>query len=441
MSPYQRPEDDKVPLDTSRVPPSPDESLQAGVRGSRPAVWLRSVSGVLVWRFWIAGWLCAIALVLAWVYAPRAVAGPFEGRGMWIWYASRSEGGNPTAIAKHAKANGIKTVFVKSGDGTRYWSQFSRRLVYFIHRNGVRVCAWQYVYGNSPLAEARIAAQAVRDGADCFVIDAEAEYEGRYAAAQLYVDALRSAVGHRYPVGLASFPYVDYHPAFPYSVFLGHDGATFNLPQMYWRDIGSSVSAVYRHTYLDNRIYRRPIRPLGQTDTSRGNEISLFRGLSVAYHAAGLSWWDYAWTSANGLWPAVSGLYASVGPFSSAGVPVLHYGSQGDMVLWMQELLKSAIPSQRRTGTFAAETLRNLRRFQVRHRIPATGQTGPRTWRALLRLPVSGVHWASDARAAQGRPRRFPGAPQSARLPALAYEIQKPSAPDGAPTRSRRRPR
>ena len=144
---------------------------------------------------------------------------------------SHSEGGNPTAIAKRASANGIKTLFVKSGDGTSYWSQFSRRLVYVIHRNGVRVCAWQYVYGTNPLIEAQIGAQAVRPGADCLVIVAEAEYEGRYGAAQRYIDALRGAVGRRYPVGLASFPYVDEHPAFPYSVFLGHGGATFDLPQ------------------------------------------------------------------------------------------------------------------------------------------------------------------------------------------------------------------
>ena len=377
-------------------------------------------------------------LALGCVQAPRAAAGPFDGRGMWIWYVSRSEGGNPTAIAKRARANGIKTLFVKSADGTGYWSQFSRRLVYFIHRNGVRVCAWQYVYGTNPLTEAHIGAQAVRNGADCLVIDAEAEYEGRYSAAQRYIDALRARVGRRYPVGLASFPYVDYHPAFPYSVFLGHGGATFNLPQMYWRDIGTSVGAVYRHTYIDNGIYRRPIRPLGQTDSATAGGISLFRGLSVAYHAGGLSWWDYAWTSANGLWPAVSGLYSSVAPLSSPGVPVLHYGSQGDMVLWMQELLKSAIPSQRTTGTFASETLGNLRRFQARHGIPTTGQTGPLTWRALLRLRVSRVHWASEARAARGRARRFRRAPQSARLPALAYEIGKPSGIDGA---RMRRPR
>jgi hypothetical protein len=356
---------------------------------------------------------------------------------MWIWYVNRSEGGRPSAIAERARANAVKTLFIKSGDGTTYWSQFSRPLVRALHAQGLNVCAWQYVYGTSPATEAAVGAGAVSNGADCLVIDAEAEYEGRYASAQTYVDDLRAAVGARYPVGLASFPYVDFHPSFPFSVFLGHGGATFNLPQMYWRGIGTSVESVYRHTYIDNGIYRRPIRPLGQTDGgATPQDIGLFRGLSVAYHARSLSWWDYAWTSASGLWPAVSGPYANVS-IPPLGTPVLRYGSQGDMVLWMQELLASQYRSQRLTGTFASQTLANLRRFQRRHGIPATGQTGTLTWRALLRVPAVRVSWraaditgASTARVAGAGP-RVSRAPASARLRALAYEIHRPAGADG----------
>ena len=44
------------------------------------------------------------------------------------------------------------------------------------------------------------------------------------AAADLYVDKLRRRIGSRFPTALTSFPYVDYHPALPYSVFLGPGG-------------------------------------------------------------------------------------------------------------------------------------------------------------------------------------------------------------------------
>ena len=44
-------------------------------------------------------------------------------------------------------------------------------------------------------AEAKRGAQAVRKGADCLVIDAESPYEGRYAAADKYINKLRSRIG------------------------------------------------------------------------------------------------------------------------------------------------------------------------------------------------------------------------------------------------------
>ena len=68
---------------------------------------------------------------------------------------------------------------VKSSDGTDFWSsQFTPQLVSAFHRAGLKVCAWQYVYGNHPVTEAYMGAQAVKDGADCLVIDAETRVRG-----------------------------------------------------------------------------------------------------------------------------------------------------------------------------------------------------------------------------------------------------------------------
>src|ERR1700736_3036566 len=82
-----------------------------------------------------------------------ASANPFDGRGMWVWYVNRTEGGDVSAIAAQARAAGIKTLFIKSGDGGGYWSQFNRSLVRGLHAGGVNVCAWQYVYGANPSDE------------------------------------------------------------------------------------------------------------------------------------------------------------------------------------------------------------------------------------------------------------------------------------------------
>ena len=201
------------------------------------------------------------------------------GQGMWIWYLSASDGGNVALIAAQAKAAGVGTLLIKSSDGsTNYWSQFSKKLVEEVHAQGLKVCAWQYVYGTNPVGEAELGAKAVAEGAECLVIDAEAQYEGQYGAAQTYIDTLRAKIGLAYPLALASFPYVNYRPSFPYSVFLGPNGAQFDVPQMYWHDIGTSVAQVYINTYEQNLVYGRPILPLGQTYGGvSSSEIVAFR--------------------------------------------------------------------------------------------------------------------------------------------------------------------
>ena len=108
------------------------------------------------------------------------------------------------------------------------------------------------------------------------------------------------------------------------------------------------------------------------------------------------------------------------------------------MVLWMQELLASAIPSEQTDGVFGPQTLANLRSFQAAHRITATGQTGPATWHALLRLRAVTVRWAAAHSSRQAHRTSQRGAdspiaptPRSATLPAVSNEIHKPTGSDG----------
>jgi putative peptidoglycan binding protein len=325
-----------------------------------------------------------------------AVSGtPFDGQGMWIWYLSQSNHGSIPAIVAQAHAAGVSTVFVKSSDGSsNYWSQFSSQLVQELHANGLKVCGWQYVYGTNPKGEAALGAEAAANGADCLVIDAEAEYEGRYAAAQTYIDELRAKVGPAFPVALASFPYVSYHPSEPYSVFLGPGGAQYNAPQMYWKDIGVSVDTIYANTYIANRIYQRPIFPLGQTYGGVSNsDLLRFREEAADYGATGESFWDWQETGSSG-W---STLAAPLAPLSSVvpntSYPALSKGNKGDQVLWMQEHLASAVPNQEVTGNFGSQTLTNLTAFQTAHGIPPSGVVDAATWVALLALPPIAVNW------------------------------------------------
>ncbi|HWB69417.1 MAG TPA: peptidoglycan-binding domain-containing protein [Solirubrobacterales bacterium] len=356
---------------------------------------------------------------------------PFDRQGMWVWYVSRSEEGSVSRILARAERSGIGTVYVKAGDGASPWGQFSSSLVEALHRGGLDVCAWQFVYGDAPLAEARVGAGAVAKGADCLVIDAEGEYEGKYAAADAYIRALRTAIGASFPLSLAGYPYVDYHPAFPYSVLLGPGGATYLQPQMYWRAIGTSVRAVFEHTYRFNRLWGHPIYPVGQTyESPSRREIVRFRRFALSYGGQQPSWWDWQETGPDG-WNALGA--STPGPFTAyrpvTENPVLRQGSKGDLVVWAQEHLLAAGAQIPVSGFFKQPTFRAVRAFQRARGLTADGVIGTSTWQALLALapvamPWSGSEAGTAAGGAAASRQTTPSRPLSATLPPRGDELR-----------------
>lgn len=366
--------------------------------------------------------------------APPEPVGPtaFDRPGMWIWYVSASHGGNLTRIIRRARRSGIGTVYIKSGDAGDPWSQFSRPLIRRLHRGGLKVCAWQFVYGEHPRAEARVAIGSIIKGADCFVIDAETHYEGRYAAADRYVRAIRRKVGRAYPISLASFPWVDYHPAFPYSVFMGPGAAQFNQPQMYWDAIGVTVREVYEHSMPVNAIYERPVYPIGQTyGAVSQREIQNFRRYAISFGGLAESWWSWQETSDR--------TWASLGRDITTGVPryrariqlpTLRRGDRGDMVVWAQQHLRGAGSRFTVSGLFGPKTKSAVRVFQADRGLPVTGVIDHRTWRKLLTVRPIRIAWsrrASSRAGVAGRRARASmplAAPLSANLPARRNELE-----------------
>jgi Putative peptidoglycan binding domain len=319
----------------------------------------------------------------------------FSGDGMWIWQLPKSSGGDVNAIAAQAHASGIETVFVKSSDGTTPWPQFSPQLVAALHELGLRACAWQFVYGADPAGEAAQGARAVATGADCLVIDAETRYEGRYAQAQQYVGALRTAIGPAYPLGLTSFPYVDFHPRLPYSVFLAPGAAQVNLPQVYWKAIGGGVDAVSAKTLAHNRIYGAPIAPLGQTyNAAPPADIQRFRQVWASYGSGGLSWWSWQ-ASASSAWTTLAAPPPAPVPMPDPGWPSLAKGNKGDQVIWLQQHLAAFAPTVPIDGVFGTATAQGLAGLQSARGLPPTGETDPATWQAVLALPMVPVDWAA----------------------------------------------
>jgi hypothetical protein len=347
---------------------------------------------------------------------------------MWIWELGHSQGGNLSSIVANAHRYRITTVILKSSDGTSFWSsQFSSQIVSALHSGGLRVCAWQYVYGNHPFTEASMGAHAVRDGADCLIIDAEAEYQGKYISAQSYIRRLRQRIGNRYPLVLAGFPYVDFHPGFPYSVFLGPGGAQSNAPQMYWRDIGTTTDGVFAHTFEYNRIYERPIYPLGQIyGPPPGHQIFRFRQLSKAYGSAGVSWWD--WQSATpSTWTALSRPARPLAGYAAdPNLAAIGQGATGDLVIWAQEHLISAGDPIPVSGDFGLRTRQAVEAFQSAHGLTVDGVIGTQTWGALLRYRTARVTWTTRHAARLAMTTRAGTAPQvTAPVPASARRKQR----------------
>jgi len=323
-------------------------------------------------------------------------ASPYRRAGMWIWYIDASEGGNINRIVARARSARIGTLYIKSGDGTNVWSQFTPALVDRFQRAGLKVCGWQYVYGRNPVGEAKVSAVAKRRGADCFVIDAETEYEGNYSGADLYIRKLRQLVGPRFRLSLSTFPYAHYHPGFPYSVFLGPGAATDNLPQVYWKAIGDSVREAVETTYTYNRMYGRPIYPVGQTYMNpRARDLIQFRRIMLNYRSAP-SWWS--WQESNAaewatLGKTVGGPVPGYRPVKVH--PTQRRGARGDQIVWLQQHLYGAGFKIPVTGIFGSRTSQAVRRFQASRKLKVDGVAGNSTWNRLLRVQPVRVRWSA----------------------------------------------
>ena len=380
--------------------------------------------------------LVAIPAGSASAQTPAPGASVFDGNAMWIWQLQKA--GSLSSIAKRAKAANVNALYIKSANGDFVWSQFTPAMVDYFHRQGIKVCGWAYVYGGgggpkwgTPAQEATASAAAIKRGADCFVIDPESEYEGRYAAADAYMTKLRTLVGPDTPIGVASFPYVDFHPSLPYSVFLRPDGGSQgNLPQMYWDTIQVSPDRILDRTLGWNQLYGRPVYPIGQIYLGEGRssfpppkDIRRFRQLSKAYGLTGTSWWEWSDSSAAGF-RAATGAPGPALPARTPPAPTVSRGAAGDWVVWAQEHLNGAGHKVSVTGRFGAQTETAVRQFQAASKLPATGKLDPTTWAQLNKVTPVPTHWARRSGGPASAAAVGDGsAPDSASLPAVRDEL------------------
>jgi hypothetical protein len=343
--------------------------------------------------------IAGLALTVVPAAGARSVAAransvsPLEGRAVWV--ARPPQAIAPQQLVGEAGAAQARTLFVKAAEGGTPEPGFDAALAGTLRAAGIHLCAWTFVYGALPDAEAAAAVAAVRAGAQCLVVDAEGQYDSRYAAAQRYVRDLRAALGPRFPIGLAGQAEVLEHPKFPYSVFLGPGGFNVDMPQLYWRDLGLSVAHAFGIVAPQNLWYGRPIAPIGQLFNGvMPAEVAQFERAAGAFGSRGFSLFDLE--SAPAATIASELAVRALTKHRAAPVPAsLGPGADGDEVVWAQEHLDGAGSTLPIGGFYGAQTARAVASFQRRHRLAASGIIDARTWRALLRVPPRVPSWAA----------------------------------------------
>jgi hypothetical protein len=268
-----------------------------------------------------------------------SVVDPYNmGKGDWVWTLSnaRSNTGTSTNLAlfQYLKNKGMRWVIVKGADGTSSTyggTQFNAQLVTDAHNAGLKIFAYQYVYGSNPTGEAAAAKAVIaRSNPDGLVIDAEGEYErlaNNATAATTYLTTIKSAYPSLF-LAHAPFPIVSYHSAFPYYTFGKYCDAV--MPQDYWGAIKVTPTRMVQWQNDEwNTLYNgwrgtgkadaiKPLVPIGQgwndssTNFTSGTDIQTFVSQlkSISNPASpggykGVSYWSVQHHTAD-MWTGIA---------------------------------------------------------------------------------------------------------------------------------------
>ncbi len=123
-------------------------------------------------------------------------------------------------------------------------------------------------------------ARAVDAGADCLIIDAESDYEGKYASADAYIRKAAQADRSRLPARPRELPLRRLPPRLPLlGLLLALEAPSTTRPSSTGSTSGTSkVATAFAHTYTFNRPYDRPLYPVGQTyDNPPRRQLKDFR--------------------------------------------------------------------------------------------------------------------------------------------------------------------
>ena len=243
-----------------------------------------------------------------------------KGKGFYIWKVPNCEGGDPEKIALTAHQIGLTHVLVKIANGIydyNYDVALKKDLVAPVSnalaKYNIKTWGWHYVYGDLPVKEAAAAIRQIRKiPLEGYVIDAEAEYKGKYTACRVFMSELRNAFPS-FPIALSSYRYPKYHNDLPWTDFLSK--CDLNMPQVYWEQLRNPGEQLEK-SLNEFKTYVSPFRPLVPTGSAYGAnnwypkpaEITEFMNKAVSLGLSGVNFWswDYCRRSLPGLWDTIA---------------------------------------------------------------------------------------------------------------------------------------
>ena len=192
-------------------------------------------------RFLIIAFVVALSLPIHAAEVPEQLK---LGDGVWIWRIEKCMKGDLQAIVAFAKAAHLHHVLIKVHDGHRPRNvKSAAHLRDLLHKNGIKVFAWGYCYGNYPEQEAKYAIDALKSGYDGYVADVESQVCHRADLCRRIgqpVRQYRDAHCRTKVIGFSTFSRVDIGAGADVPVEELVRWYDFGMPQAYWRDFGWS---------------------------------------------------------------------------------------------------------------------------------------------------------------------------------------------------------
>jgi hypothetical protein len=264
---------------------------------------------------------------------------PIGGKGIFIWQLWTANGGgkNLNTIVGKLKSEGISWIVIKMGDGDSFYNQSGKSLftwaatnygsmdsvVGIFHSNGIKILAYQYVYGvphhwSNSWSETDVANWILDvKGIDGLVIDAEIEYDvltNRVEAARSYCDSIRVHHPDGF-VALTAWSRISSHATFPWTSFL--DRVAVNMPQAYWGarpttpqnelNLMSSQFASYYGIWASegDSAAAKPIMPVGDAYDAAvaQGDVTYFSNIcQLTYGYPGICMWEYSQVKYSYIW-------------------------------------------------------------------------------------------------------------------------------------------